>query len=417
MEKNELPKLPGVYFFKDKNQTILYIGKAKNLYKRVQSYFSKQESDWKIAELIKEHDTISHIVTKNETEALLLEAQLIRDHKPKYNVLLKSGQPFLYLLFTQPQQAEALSTLTLVRNRKQKGFYFGPFLHKNQARSVYAYLTRTFKLFICNKKIANGCLDYHLGKCCGSCMPSFNSNEYIMRLELAKDVLKGHHKEFLARLSSAISQHSAQLEFEKAAHLKKYIDNFETIFETIKTKFTEDKYQKEVEEVTHQPVSSPDAQKALDELQVLLDLPFRPSTIDCFDISHFQSHYIVGSCIRFKDGVKDPKNFRHFKVRSLTQQNDYAALQEIVKRRYKNPEDLPDVICIDGGKGQRNAITSFIKNVPCISLAKREEQLFTDKHPEGIHLNLQTPLGRLLIALRDYAHHFAITFHRKQRSL
>ena len=410
-----LPALPGVYLFKDANHTVIYIGKAKNLRKRVQSYFINQKTDWKIADLIQEHATIAHIVTHNETEALLLEAQLIRDYKPKFNVLLKSGQPFVYLLFTE-SPTKGLNTLEVVRNKKKKGTYFGPFLHKTDARSVYDYLVRTFKLFTCNKTLENGCLDYHLGRCAGTCRKDFDVAGYNARLALAQDVLEGNHAQFLKRLHELISTYNKQLEFEKAAHISQYITNFETIFATIKTKFNEQKYAVEVEEATLPVVPDLEAEQALAHLQHILDLEKPIRTIDCFDISHFQSTHMVGSCIRFKDGKKDPENFRRFQIKSLDEQNDYAALQEIVKRRYKNPEDLPDVVLIDGGKGQRNAILPLLPNTPCISLAKREERLFVDRYPSGIVIDFSTPLGRLLIALRDYAHHFAITYHRKKRS-
>lgn len=415
-----LPALPGVYLFKDANHTVIYIGKAKQLRKRVQSYFVNQKTDWKIAELIKEHASIAHIVTHNETEALLLEAQLIRDYKPKFNVLLKSGQPFVYLLFTEIKGAITLKNLPqleVVRNKKKKGIYFGPFLHKTDARSVHDYLLRTFKLIQCNKSIANGCLDYHLGRCAGSCKVDFDQTGYLTRLQLAQDVLEGNHKQFLKRLHELIATYNTNLEFEKAAHISHYITNFETIFATIKTKFHEQKYALEVEEVALQPVlPNVEAEQALAHLQHILGLETPIRTIDCFDISHFQSTHMVGSCIRFTNGKKDPNNFRRFKIKSLDEQNDYAALQEIVTRRYKNPEDLPDVVLIDGGKGQRNAILPLLPNTPCISLAKREERLFVDRYPSGIIIDFSTPLGRLLMALRDYAHHFAITYHRKKRS-
>jgi excinuclease ABC subunit C len=151
-------------------------------------------------------------------------------------------------------------------------------------------------------------------------------------------------------------------------------------------------------------------------LQKLLELPERPETIDCFDISHFQSSYLVGSCIRFKDGLPDKNNFRRFRIKTLTQQNDYAALQEIVSRRYKNPADAPHIVLIDGGKGQLSSVQQLFPGLLCISLAKREELLHTPLHPEGIHLDIQTPLGQLLIYLRDYAHHFAISYHRLLRT-
>ena len=157
-------------------------------------------------------------------------------------------------------------------------------------------------------------------------------------------------------------------------------------------------------------------QETAQEIQTFLHLKKAPISIDCFDISHFQSRYIVGSCVRFTNGVPDKNKFRRFKITSLTTQNDYAALQEIVTRRYKKPEDIPDLVVIDGGKGQRNAVLEVFKDAPCVSLAKREEILFSDAHPQGRQLFVNEPVGKLFISLRDYAHHFAISYHRLLRS-
>lgn len=419
----DLPALPGVYFFKNAQNTIIYIGKAKNLRKRVQSYFFKQKTDWKVAELLQEYTKISHIVTNSESDALLLEAQLIRDYKPKFNVLLKTGQPFIYLLFTAPSnrsnmsRSSNLQKLEIVRNKSKKGVYFGPFLTKQDARAVHSYLLRTFQLELCNKQLENGCLDYHIGRCAGICKQNFNQTDYLMRLELAKSALKDDRKAFLKHLEQTIADFNKQLEFEKAAHLSGYAKNFETIFTVLKEKYHAKKYAPQVESVTTpSEIVEQEVEQALADLQKLLKLDKKPQTIDCFDISHFQSTHIVGSCIRFTDGKKDQNNFRRFKVRSLEQQNDYAALQEIVLRRYRDRTELPDIIFIDGGKGQRNAITQFFPNTTCISLAKREELLISDAHPDGYKLDLKTPLGRLLISIRDYAHHFAISYHRLERN-
>lgn len=410
-----LPPLPGIYLFKNAQGTVLYIGKAKNIRKRAQSYFIKQDLDWKIAQLMKEYASIAYIVTKNETEALLLEANLVRHYQPHFNTLLKSGQPFLYLLITRSSN-NTLPQLEIVRNKKKKGTYFGPFIHKSDARAVHSYLVRTFQLFICNKNIENGCLDYHIGRCCGSCKATFNPAEYRARLELAHAVLKNDHTWFMRQIKELIMTFNKQLEFEKASHISQYLKNFEVIFETIKTHFHELKYESEIKDVLYaEPLTIQEIEQALEELQTLLQLPKKPRSIDCFDISHFQSNALVGSCIRFTDGTKDPDNFRRFKIKTLTKHNDYAALQEIVSRRYKDRVNLPDVVLIDGGKGQRNAIVELVAPIPCISLAKREEHLFTHYAFEGIRLDLKTPLGRLLIAMRDYAHHFAITYHRSKR--
>lgn len=152
------------------------------------------------------------------------------------------------------------------------------------------------------------------------------------------------------------------------------------------------------------------------ELQKLLKLDQLPYTIDCFDISHFQSNELVGSCVRFTHGLPDKNNFRRFKIKTLTTQNDYAALQEIVARRYKDPRDIPDLVVIDGGKGQLSAVQQIIPTASCIALAKREERIFGTMIPhDGIVLDPHSEHGKLLIALRDYAHHFAINYHRLRR--
>lgn len=423
--KIELPKLPGVYVFKNEDGTPIYIGKAKSLKNRVSSYFHKQKTDWKVAALLEEHASLEFILTKNETEALLLETQMIQQYKPKFNVLLTSGQPFIYIFFTQDEVPQ----IKIVRNKRAKGTYFGPFLFKSQARRVHKYLMEKFRLTMCNKKIENGCLEYHLGICPGNCKPDFDKQDYLFRIELAQDVLKKNHKDFIKKLEAKIKEHCAAMDFEKAKNLHEYIANFETIFETIRTHFTESKYATDIATVSTPSYFASyfaeatkdrphDPYRLAKELQKFFNLQSPVHTIDCFDISHFQSRSIVGSCIRFRDGKPDKNRFRRFQVRSLVEQNDYAALQEIVARRYRDPEDIPDLILIDGGKGQLNAVKSVLPNAQLISLAKREETVYGNAYPDGKVLDINSDIGKLLIALRDYAHHFAINYHRlKQNKL
>ena len=415
METKQLDLIPtasGVYLFKDRANSVIYIGKAKSLRKRVHSYFKPHNQDWKLDALMAEAVDCTTIPTKNETEALLLEAQLIKEHQPKFNVLLKSGQPFLYLVFTD----EPIPRLEIVRNKTKKGTFFGPFLHKTDARRAYAYLLKTFRLKWCNKKIPGGCLDYHLELCPGNCTGKVDSNEYLFRINLAQQALTGSHKEFLKSINERIELHNKNFEFEKSRNLQEYVENFEVIFATLRTHYSEKKYEQEAALATaptnYKPVQNYDLAESL---QQLFGLPTLAQTIDCFDISHFQSNALVGSCIRFTNGMPDKNKFRRFKIKTLTEQNDYAALQEIVARRYRNG-DLPDLILIDGGKGQLSAVQAIIEDAPCISLAKKEETIFSNQHPYGYKLDVKTDIGKLLIALRDYAHHFAITYHRTVRS-
>jgi excinuclease ABC subunit C len=343
----------------------------------------------------------------------LLEAQLIRTYKPKYNVLLKSGNPFMYILISHDELPE----LKLVRQKKEKGSYFGPFIYKQKARSVYEYLVRTLRLHRCSAKIEQGCLDYHMGLCAGNCLPSFKSEDYKTRIMIAQRLLEGNYKACEEFLMAHIKEYNKRLEFEKSKNLSKYLGDLETIFAILKTGFTETKYAKDITVVTA-PISAriKKPQEALAELKTLLNLSTTPATIDCFDISHFQSSYLVGSCIRFRHGIPDKQNFRRFKIKSLVEQNDYAALQEIVQRRYRDISEAPDIVFIDGGKGQLSAVQTLFPDLLCISLAKKEEILFTPLHPQGIHLDNKSNVGQLLLCLRDYAHHFAVSYHKVLRS-
>lgn len=404
-----LPVCPGVYIFKNHNNHIIYVGKAKNLKKRVNSYFAARIKDWKIETLLDEHAIIEHIVTQNETEALLLEAQLIRDNKPKYNVLLKSGQPFIYILISQNELPE----LKLVRNKKEKGRYFGPFLQKSDARQVFHYLIRTFKLGLCHKKIAHGCLDYHLGKCAGSCRDEFDKTGYLTRIELTTKALEGNYDQLYHDLQEKLALYKQNLEYEKAQHLYEVIQNFDTVIQTLKTKFSETKYDPEIiQAMSKERPKEYAIRETAQVLQNMLGLDTLPIVIDCFDISHFQSRYIVGSCVRFINGIPAKNCFRRFKIKTISEQDDYAALREIVSRRYRNKATLPDLVLIDGGKGQLSAVKDILGEVPCVALAKREETLFSDRLKDGIQLDLHTPVGKLLIALRDYTHHFAVRYHQ-----
>lgn len=407
------PNLPGVYFFKDKDNTIIYVGKAASLRERIRSYFQKDATDLKITSIIAEYATIDCLVTTTETEALLLEAQLVREHQPKFNVLLKDGQPFIYILFTNG----LLPEVKIVRNKKLKGRYFGPFImHKIQVRKMHAFLLSTFKLRLCKMKIEHGCLNYHLGICAGSCKPDFDLTDYQFRIQLAIDALTDNQKEFKQKIEDKIAVYVKEFSFEKAKTMHEYLLNSDYIFRVLKVRFTERKYADQIARITAPNNVVQDFTQLGQELKEFLGVTKDIHTIDCFDISHFQSQSIVGSCVRFTDGKPDKKKFRHFKIKTLVEQNDYMALQEIVARRYRDGLDVPDLILIDGGKGQLSSVKHLVPGALFISLAKREETIYQVDDLVGKKLDIHTGVGKLLIALRDYAHHFAITYHRKKRS-
>lgn len=432
-----LPRLPGVYLFKNSAGHILYIGKAKSLAARVHSYFTQTTSmqdpqtAQKITALLTSAATIEHIVTHSEQDAILLEEHLIKLHQPPYNVLLKSGDPFLYLHIT----TDPIPELEITRTKKAQalsdaGDYFGPFTNRRAVRRSYDYLMKVLRLYRCTTKLQHGCLKYHLGICAGTCTGEFDPVAYRVRIELARSLLAGDTHAFQETIRSALQQHHALLQFEQARQLHEYEQSLNELFATIQNAFSLDRYYHALQNLSpqemqtsdneHIPLSTdefhhkisiieyPEAQKALQQLTGSTTLI---STIDCFDISHQQSRHMVGAAVRFTQGIPDPQEFRRFKIRSLTIQNDYAALQEIIKRRYHNPQSLPDLILIDGGKGQLSAAQAVLPHALIISLAKREERIFTSHNSAGVVLDPSSPLGRLLITLRDTAHRTAIRYH------
>ena len=428
LREKTYPKSPGVYFFKDAGNSILYIGKAKNLKNRISSYFSNDEM--KVLQLLEQAVDIEFITTNNEIEALFLEAQLIKKHQPPFNRLLKTGNPFVYIYFPDEKNTDKKTpTISMVRTQKKKGEYFGPFLTKTDALNVINYLKKRFQLNICGKKIESGCLQYHIGICAGSCKSDFDEAFYQVRLNIARQVLQHKYKDALAYLASEIAISNQNLNFERSQHLTEYHQHLAAIIETLqilkKTKYTNIKTAAPADEKSIKKSSIENASNIdlLSALKKRLGLSKIPYTIDCFDISHMQSQSMVGSCVRFLDGKPDKKNFRHFMIKSLTEQNDCAALVEIVTRRYRKAENYPDLIIIDGGKGQLNATKHLAGSAEIISVSKGENRTvgletihFIDKNTT-IDLDIHQAADRLLVQIRDYAHHFAISYHRKKQKL
>jgi len=401
----KLPLLPGVYFFRNKEGEIIYIGKAKSIKVRVASYFKNKIDDWKIKGIVAECETVEYQVTHNEVAALILEAEMIKKYKPRFNLLLKFGSPFVYLLFQEVPYPD----LVITRILKKNSIFLGPFMNKKALRRILFFLQTTFQLYRCNKTISNGCLHYHLGLCAGSCRTDFNETDYRKRLKLAYSVLTDNHDSFIQLITDQIKAYNKEHAFEKALSWADYLKQARLIFDAIADSCDSEKFDRYNKKTLLKvdPLLS-------QSLKKFLDLNNPVNIIDCFDISHFQSQALVGSCIRFVDGVPEPSFFRHFIIESMTEQNDYAALQEIITRRYAD-DSLPDLILIDGGKGQLSAIKKIFPQASLAALAKREERLFCDRFPDGIILDKHSKLGLLLIEIRNYTHHFAISYHRKRR--
>ena len=218
-----------------------------------------------------------------------------------------------------------------------------------------------------------------MGLCAGNCVSTFNPADYRLRVELAQKILEGNLAGSEALLRSQIAECNKRMEFEKSKNLHSYLADLEKIFEILKTGFSERKYVQDITAITT-PLTHK-IERPLDglkELQKLLQLKKTPVSLDCFDISHFQSSYIVGSCIRFTHGAPDKNKFRRFKIKTLAEQNDYAALHEIVQRRYRDPQELPDIIVIDGGKGQLHAVNAIVSsNNLCQPCKERRDSLYS----------------------------------------
>jgi len=400
---SNIAKKPGVYIFKNSADQIIYIGKAKSLHARISSYFNNPDA-YKVQMILHDATSIETIPVNSELEALYLEVELIKKYQPKFNTLLKEGNPFVYLFFSQA----ALPTISIVRTKTKKGTYIGPFLTKKAAYGVHNFLIKTFSLKLCKKKIQSGCLQYHIGICAGYCATDFDVDFYISRFKLAQYLVQKDPHAAMAHLDEEIKKASLALQFERAQQLHEYKKNFQQFAYTVeKLETMPSKQQK----------STDDKNIALlIALQQRLHLKHVPYVIDCFDISHLQGTAIVGSCIRYVNGQPEPKSFRRFQIKSLQEQDDYQALREIVQRRYKTGSNYPNLIIVDGGKGQINAIKPYIGTAELVGLAKKEETIISADFKHFIQLDQQKPQDLLLLQIRDKTHQFAISYHRKKRS-
>jgi excinuclease ABC subunit C len=402
----KITKSPGVYLFKNKDEQIIYIGKAKNIADRIATYFNNPD-DYKTSMILQESTALETIPTNSEIEALYLEVDLIKKYQPKFNQLLKDGNPFIYLYFSD----EKMPTLSVVRviEKKKKGRYVGPFLSKKAARAVFNFLMKNLQLKLCKKKIEHGCLQYHIGVCAGFCSPSFDLEFYKFRLKLAELIVGKEPEMAIKSIDAQIKQACKNLEFEKAKNLLEYQQNFTDFIKTVTRLSDMPSKQKAPDDLKNIPI--------LLAMQKRLYLKHVPYVIDCFDISHMQGMAIVGSCIRYVNGQPEPKSFRKFKIKSLVDQDDCAALQEIVQRRYKTGSNYPNLIIVDGGKGQINAIKSFVGSAELVGLAKKEETIILKDFNKFIKLDHFKPEDALILQIRDKTHDFAVSYHRKKMKL
>jgi excinuclease ABC subunit C len=414
-----LPDRPGVYLMKDRLGRIIYVGKAKALKRRVSSYFQPSRAFTlhpKIRALVEMIADFEVIVVKSEPEAILLEGKLIKQWKPRYNTDFTDDKRFL-MVRVDPH--EELPRFRLVRIRKDEtSRYFGPFAHSGPLRKALAQMRRQFGILLGDAtptRMPDGSwrlYDDVRAEIYGS-SGSVTATEYRERVERACAFLEGKSREWLESLRSEMAAASERREFERAASLR------DIVFALEKT----------VEKPRHFERTDPTAvtaePSALLSLKEALGLASAPSTLECFDISHISGTFVVASMVRFADGRPDRDNYRRFRIKGFMGNDDFRAMEEVVGRRYRRlsreGKAFPDLIVIDGGKGQVGAaLKAFVAldlaPPPIIGLAKREETIvFPDGRPDQ-NMPLDHPGLRLLQRLRDEAHRFANTFNAELRS-
>ena len=502
----EAPDKPGVYLFKNEKNKYVYIGKAKNIKKRLKQHFQQTNIDPKERKIFQESKSIEWIITESDYEAFVLENELIKQYKPKYNVRLKSGSSYPMLVITD----EEYPTVKISRKYGElKGTYFGPFIPAKTARAMKELIHKLFKLRTCDPMPVRNlvCFDYHLGLCSGPCAGKISKKDYQFDAKITKEFLAGNVKNIIYQLYDKIEEYSKKLMFEKAAVVKDQIiaienlirkqeviglpieeadvfffdrgyvflavirgyrivgkdilevkeglsDNFE--LDIIAGYYSQGNLvpkkillNKEIEDINSLKKWLKEFKKA--DVEIEKDIPEEvlrfiqrnlldrnletlkeiflevigfelPDRIEGFDISTLQGNFTVGSCVVWENGNMNKREYRRFKVKTVKGVDDYASLREILFRRfrkYKDMENPPKLVLIDGGKGQlkqglivKDALG--LKDLRVFSIAKKEEILHTDNGRE-IKLYEHQELLKLFTKIRDEAHRFAISYNRKLR--
>jgi len=529
-EYGKLPHQPGVYKFYDRTNTIIYVGKAKDLLKRVSSYFNKsKQASRKTVKLVREIESIEVIIVNSEFDALLLENSLIKENQPKYNILLKDDKTFPSICVTNERFPRIYSTRSI---DSSKGTYYGPYTSVKAMNGVLDLLRKLYKIRTCNfnlseRNVSQGkfkvCLEYHIGNCLGPCEGLQEESDYMEDIQSAHHILKGNISTVKAGYKELMQNAAEELKFESAQDFKQkldHLDNFQSkslivnpkisdldIFgvigdgskyylnymkiehgsirmsETVESKRKLDEPEEELlqlilfslrnkysssstEIISNRPINGWDeieitqpkigdkkklldlslknalffkndrlvrsegkktsGEKILEQLQSDLGLKSLPRHIECFDNSNIQGTNPVSSMVCFKNGKPSKKDYRKYNIKTVVGPDDFASMREVVGRRYKYLTEenlpLPNLVIIDGGKGQLSAACEPLKELglygrlPIVGIAKRLEEIYYPEDSIPLHISKKSPALKLLQHLRDEAHRFAITFHRSKRS-
>lgn len=401
-----LPSKPGVYLYKNRQGNVLYVGKAKSLKSRVQTYFrpSAELSEAKQI-MIGQTTSLDWIETSTETDALLLEDQLIKDYQPRFNILAKDDKSFLYIHVT----AETFPRVLAARrpNLKTPGQYYGPYPFARSIKVILQLLHTIFPFRTCGKLPKRACLEYYIERCQAPCIGKITETDYQALVNQVIDFFEGNTAELINTLNDEMVIAAEQQQFERAARLRdqlKSINKLQTLQKTPQQYLSESYAKKAI-----------DPERGLAQLATAIGLDKPPHRVEIYDISHSQGTHMVGSMVVFINGFPDNSEYRRFKIKTVPGSDDYRSLQEVVRRRLKRDWPLPDLAIMDGGKGQLSAVAIFWqdKNVPVVALAKRKEELFLPNVNVPI-LQLAGSQGLFLVQrMRDEAHRFAISYYRK----
>jgi len=526
-----LPSSPGVYQYYDKNGRILYVGKAKNLKKRVSSYFNKKHDSHRIGVMVKKIREIKHIVVNSETDALLLENNLIKKYQPRFNVLLKDDKTYPWICIKNERFPRVFPTRRIIKDGSE---YYGPFTSFKTVNTLLDLIKGLYKLRTCNydlaeEKIQQGkykvCLEYHLGNCKGPCEGNQLEAEYNANIEHIRQIVKGNFKDSLHKFRDQMKEFAENMEFEEAQQMKEKIEvlekyqskstivnpkisnvdvftvtsdeaygyvNFlqlshgaiirshtiemkkrldETDLELLELGITEIRqrftskspeiyvpFKVDVGENIKVTVPKLGDKKAIVDLSLRNAKYFRqdrfkqmkivdpdrhvnrlmaqmkkdlrlneePRHIECFDNSNIQGTNPVAACVVFKNGKPSKKDYRKFNIKTVEGPDDFASMEEVVFRRYRRllneEEPLPQLIIIDGGKGQLSSAVKALEDlglrgkIAIIGIAKRLEELFYPGDSIPLYLDKRSETLKIIQQLRNEAHRFGITFHRNKRS-
>lgn len=420
------PTSPGVYIMKDAQGVVLYVGKAKNLRNRAGHYFTKAAADDpRTAELVKLIADVDFLPAETEVDALLMEARLVKDIQPRFNVELKDNKSFPYL---QIRIREDFPRVEFTRAPRRKGVkLYGPFTSAKTLRAALQVLQRIFQFRTCGLDIKaddnrwrwfRPCLLANIRQCTAPCNLRVSKEEYRKQIRGLQMVLEGKKSRLIRELKKEMAEASRRLLFEKAARIRDEIHALENL-----------SLRGDVDKDVQPEVFQIEPKKGLAGLRKVLGLPNMPRTIEGIDIAHLGGNETVASLVSFIDGLPFKPGYRRYRIRTVEGIDDYASIREVVSRRYRDAtlrgsyeEDhvFPDIVLIDGGKGQLNAaldVFRFLgKDPPClISLAKQEEEIYRPGDAEPIRLGRHSAALRLLQYVRDEAHRFAQHYHHLLR--